>query len=303
VLLIGSAALCAWGHGRQPRDLDYIATLDEYNSYARRAREEGDLLCARPLDPDKFLVVRRSDRRPREFEIAWPGTTGEELLSLAGDHWRLAERRDDGLLVATPDVVYTLKLSHRYLRNSPHFRKTMGDVRELRRLHCEVPLELRGWLKRREEATYNYAHPNLSQPRGGFFSGDGIEYVWDHDSLHEAVKLGPVPAYDLFREDGAEVRVSRVKFERLPDEVKLHSVLEESYVLALERSQVPFDFRPSPEESFTIALEKVCTSITSGWWREWAWEHHDEALAAFDPGYVEKFHRAVQDGVVRRHGA
>ena len=303
MLLIGSAALHAWGHGREPVDLDYIATLDEYNTEARRAREEGDLVTAQPLKEDLFLLVRRSDPRPREFEIAWSGTTGEELLSLCREHRRLAERRDDGLLVVAPDVVYTLKLSHRYLRNSPHFRKTMSDIRYLRQLHCEVPLELRGWLKRREAETYDYGHPNLGQGKRDFFSGDGIEYVWDHDSLHEAVKLGPVPAYTLFREDGAEVRVSRAKWEKLSHDVKLSSVLEESYVLALERSQVPFNFRPSPEESFNIALEKVCTSITSGWWREWAWEHHDEALAAYDPSYVAKFRRGVETKLVRRHEA
>jgi hypothetical protein len=306
VLLIGSAALSALGVPlpREPGDLDFIATLDQYNAYARRAREGDDLVTARPLSADKFLVKLRSDPRPRELEIAWPGTTGEELLELARRNSAVAFEGHGDLLVARPQTVYALKLSHRYLRNSPHFRKTMADIKLLRaRGHGVVTAELRDWFRRREEETYAYGHPNLSQGKSGFFSGDGIEYVWDHDSLHEAVKLGPVPAYTLFKEDGAEVRVARAKFEALPGPVKLNSVLEEAYVLALERSQVPFNFEPSPRESFTIALEKVCTSITSGWWREWAWEHHDEALAVFDPGYVELFHRAVADGTVRRHGA
>jgi hypothetical protein len=71
-------------------------------------------------------------------------------------------------------------------------------------------------------------------------------------------------------------------------------VYEESCVLALERSQIPFP-DASPRKSFEYALMKVCTSITSGFFREWAWEHYDDVLALYNElgenDYIERFKR------------
>ncbi len=83
--------------------------------------------------------------------------------------------------------------------------------------------------------------------------------------------------------------------------VRLAGVLEESYVLALERSQVPFKGKLAPKTSFMIALEKVCTSITSGWFREYAWENYNKVLALYDPNYVKKFWEAVDNEVVKQY--
>jgi hypothetical protein len=52
------------------------------------------------------------------------------------------------------------------------------------------------------------------------------------------------------------------------------------------------------EVSFLKALEKVCTSITSGWWREFAWENYEAALAMHDRNYVDRFWKAVEAGTV-----
>lgn len=77
------------------------------------------------------------------------------------------------------------------------------------------------------------------------------------------------------------------------------AVLEESYVLALERSLVPFPGGKTPKEAFDMALMKVCTSITSGWFREYAWEHYDAVQAMYNDNYVEKFQRGVINGTVK----
>lgn len=209
----------------------------------------------------------------------------------------------EGVMVCilSMDAIYTLKLSHRYLKDSPHFAKTMADIRWFRSRGCNVFDS--DWLKERERATYSYQHPNLKRDKAEFFRGDSVQYVYDHDSLHEAVKMGDVPAYTRFSADGHEVLSSRSRFDALPEEHKLHAVLEESYVLALERSQIPFAGQVSPVESFKIALQKVCTSITSGWFREYAWENYYAVLLMFSPSYVDAFHSAMASGVVKLHTA
>lgn len=73
-------------------------------------------------------------------------------------------------------------------------------------------------------------------------------------------------------------------------------------MLALERSQIPHPGKWTPEKSFMFALEKVCTSITSGWWREYAWEHHEDAVSLYESArtdYVDRFKQALAAGVVR----
>jgi hypothetical protein len=86
-------------------------------------------------------------------------------------------------------------------------------------------------------------------------------------------------------------------FDNLPDIVKLYGVLEESYVLALERAVIPLNV--SADRAFEIALEKVCTSITSGWFREFAWENYDEVKKLYHESYVNKFNIALVVGKIK----
>lgn len=82
---------------------------------------------------------------------------------------------------------------------------------------------------------------------------------------------------------------SKDKFFSCHPNVQLYGVLEEAYVLALERHQIPNNFKPDPKASFDIALEKICTSITSGWFREFAWENYYKVQELYSPNYVTKF--------------
>jgi hypothetical protein len=287
MLLIGSKALKHWTCGGDPRvclDTDYICTHDEAHRYA--SEHEFDRVLPSTTGDS---VACFKGRDVTELMFAWPGSTNEEILQL-----------EDG--VASLDMLLLLKMSHRYLKNSPHFEKTHRDIGELRMRGAIIK-----WpdlLKRREKETYNYPHPSLMRNKKGFFDpNEGVQYVYDHDTIHLAMALDPgIPAYTKFKGE-AEVMVDRSKWQPLPDDVKLASVIEESLVLALERSQVPFRGKIAPEKSFKMALQKVCTSITSGWWREWAWEHYWEALDSYPKDYLSRFDEAVKVGIVRPFSA
>jgi hypothetical protein len=191
-------------------------------------------------------------------------------------------------------------MSHRYLRNSPHFKKTMDDIQIMRKHGAHVPNFLLEWYERRMKETYTYFHPNLNVKKGEFFNGDGVNYVYDHDSIHEAMKHMEMPAYKYYQDPSSEVSCSQWLFWKCTQYQRLCGVLEEAYVLALERSQIPFAGTVSPERSFNMALEKVCTSITSGWFREFAWEHYYDVMKMYSAMYVEKFRAGVRAGIVKR---
>lgn len=284
MLIIGSQAMAHHfpEAGIVPRDTDIIGTLDEFRTWSRGFAKGAIILC-KPLSATK-MHVRTKDGWNYEFDIATPGDTNQELL----DYFDI----DDERTMAPTHVLLALKLSHRYKRNSPHFLKTMRDIQFLRGKGIVIGTELEEWLPVREAATYTYAHPKLDVSKAAFFDGDGVPYVYDHDSIHEAVACGTRPAYKWYMKDGAAVMTSKEKFFNCNEEVRLHGVYEESCVLALERSQIPFP-EAKPRKSFEYALMKVCTSITSGWFREWSWEHYDDVMALYEQlgedDYIQRF--------------
>ena len=80
------------------------------------------------------------------------------------------------------------------------------------------------------------------------------------------------------------------------------SVLEESAVLAIERSLVPHPGVMTPPQAWHFAFSKVCTSIASGWWRDFAYENAPELLNKFPADYFDKFQKALANGEVKLHG-
>lgn len=280
---------------REPMDYDYICTLDEVEKFVRLIRPEK----VQVLSEKKVVLFKQHEGRewPYELEIAYPGSTGHDLLDWYSK-WNV---------VAPPVILLLLKESHKYLKNSPHFEKTRNDILTWRSLGLNPTPDMLDWLKRREAETYSYKHPNLNQGKMGFFSGDGVTYHYDHDWIHEIVAMicaGDCsgPAYLSYQKDGSEVLCDKKKWLALPEEMRLRGVTEEAMVLALERclipaekknvgqsSYLPYEDLKMAEWAFKFALQKVCTSITSGWFREYAWENYDAVLEKYPRDYAKQF--------------
>lgn len=294
MLLIGSRALVANNPElegvRNTIDWDFICTLDQFKAWHKA--NKANLQFAVPTQGGKYYHARGKDGMNYEFELAWPGTSAEILLN--------GYRGDP---IASNFDLLLIKESHKYKRNSPHFLKTMSDIKFLReklgqlgRLYVGKDWEL---FKLRESESYDYAHPKLNVTSKDFFNGDGVNYIYDHDSIHEAVAIMERPAYTFYMKDGSEVMTSKEKFFGVAEGYRMYGVYEESCVLALERSQIPHGLGkeggPSARWSFEMALMKVCTSITSGWFREYAWENYDKVMALYnhfgEGDYIERFKR------------
>jgi hypothetical protein len=307
MLLIGSHALKYYipdmPTTNRFKDFDLICTYEEFDKFAKYNATK--LRECYPIDSGKKMIVK-TESCVIEFEIAWPGSTGEELLNYFKNkeqYWDTFSTPFADFEVRIPKLnsLFALKMSHRFLKNSPHFLKTMRDIQLMKANGASISDDLKDWFKRREKETYNYKHPNLNQGKAGFFNkNEGVTYVYDHDSIHVAMAQMEKPAYEYYKGDTAEVFCSKQKFFDADEMVRLYGVLEESYVLALERSQVPFSKKVSPEWSFFKALEKVCTSITSGWFRAYAWDNYDKVVSLYDPNYVNKFWDAVEKGIVKK---
>lgn len=159
----------------------------------------------------------------------------------------------------------------------------------------EIDDELTQIIAERTAITYKKT-PRLQNMKKENFFTSNVKYVYDHDTIHAAVKMLDRPAYTYYMQDGAEVNCDKTKFEEQPEIVRLYGVLEESYVLALERSVIPF--KSDPDKAFKMALQKVCTSITGGWFREYAWQNYDKVLELYHKSYVDKFNAALSKGEI-----
>lgn len=322
MVLIGSHAIALfipnWMDGRNTMDYDFIATKAEMQHLIKQmlnrhklvklAFKEGtNKACAFFFNNEtnkKFVLEFNLVDEEFRDKSTWQSdlVIHDALLGLVSISIEGIEIRVQCPTIA---ILYMIKLSHRYLRNSPHFNKTMNDIRMIRDHYPDIDSHVHrampGALALREKLTYNYGHPVLKQNKDTFFD-DTVPYKYDHDTIHEAVKHLEHPAYTYYMVEGAQVMCSREKFEELNLLVRLMGVLEESYVLALERSIIPYDSFNDEEKcynAFKMALMKVCTSITSGWFREFAWENYETVLQAYDYNFVKKFMTALQEGKIK----
>ncbi len=268
MLVIGSVALTKYISGLRPRDVDVI------------------IPSISPVEGGTFSTTLGNRTVPLEITKAAPGSTDDLLANLYSG-------------LAPIEVLYWLKMSHRFKKDSPHFEKTRNDILLIRGRYSYVKDLKPGWFKQRESETYTNT-PNLNVSKEEFFDVDktGVVQHYDHDWLHTVVARivngTTTPTYLSYMKDGAAVACDKDKFTSLPRFQRIYGVIEESMVLALERSLIPQWIKgignpwATQYETYKYALQKVCTSITGGWFREFAWENYDQAILLCPDNYWEE---------------
>ncbi len=144
-------------------------------------------------------------------------------------------------------------------------------------------------------------HPKLAQGKKAFFGDESYE-IFDHDSIHEALAYPRQPAYVQIKGETAEVYCSKAKWEALDEIERMRCVKEEASILALERSILPALFQNKEYRgaawAYARALMGIGTTITSGWFRDYAIERYDQAVRE-RPDFVAAFFAGVKSGVVK----
>lgn len=139
--------------------------------------------------------------------------------------------------------------------------------------------------------------PSLNKSNDDFFD-DAVTKQYVHDDLHKVVAYYNRPLYEKMKENYESAKCEKRLWDRFTHEDKVRCVREECYVIGLERFLIPkLDSPPlpSPKFSFHKALEKVCTTLTSGWFRDFAIDNYFE-IADYDVGYYGKFFQAKDNG-------
>jgi len=296
MILIGSKAIKyhvpEW---REPQDTDLVGTYEEAEEYQKKHRPK---VCY-PISSGDSIYMKFADGEITEVEVAWTGSRAEKLIEFVKNDWDTIEH--EGMLIPSLDFLYLLKCSHKYKKDSPHFLKTLRDIQALEKLGCELRPSYMDFFKQREKDTYDNVLPKLNQSKQDFFDNSASIYTLEHDDIHLAVKHLDKPAYEYFKPDDTEVFTSKSMFFTLPKEIQLYAALEEMYVLSLERSIHPFP-DVNRKWAFDMAQMKLSTSISSGWFRKFCYDHYDEIQALYDESYVNKFYEALSNGYIKKFG-
>jgi hypothetical protein len=202
--------------------------------------------------------------------------------------------------------LYIQKRSHvwRPIKFARHIMQLQNIISLLEE---ELPLSERNQylLKKRIKLTkekYGDRVPSLNKSNKDFFD-DTVKKYYVHDEVHEVMAHYDRPLYESLKYDDKmdSAFCSKDLWEKLSYEDKVKCVQEECYVIAVERFVIPRFLKgekyPPENITFMRALEKVCTTLCSGYFRDFAIDNWSECRK-FTPGFYNKLFTAIDKGVL-----
>lgn len=138
--------------------------------------------------------------------------------------------------------------------------------------------------KQRLELTHEYfphKHPKLNISKDEFFK-DAVTREYDHDLIHDLVAYRVFPMYKSLQGDTPETVWCDVnKWNDFTHHEKCMCISEETMVTALERfilkdESMPYKF------AYIKSLDKVCTTMCSGWFRDFAIDNYPNIVDMFN---------------------
>lgn len=199
------------------------------------------------------------------------------------------------LFYASPEVLLSLKKSH--IHFPVLFKKHIKDYNFLLNQLGEDKLKTitKKNYKETEARLGKLKTPSLNKSVKEFFGqSDGyVKSYFIHDDIHQAVAHYNEPLYLRMQYDKSLAKCEKNLWNEFPYEDKCKCVLEEAYVIALERKILPSIFGghkwTSSKEALEWSLMRICTTLCSGWFREFATDNYDKIIEMSNANYVEDF--------------
>lgn len=190
--------------------------------------------------------------------------------------------------VVAPIGIMLMKRSH--LHRPIKFAKHIQDYHRLKaKYFSQVDPEYFTLLAERTKLTkekYGDKTPKLNKSKDEFFD-DYVKKIYEHDHIHYATCHYDEPIYELLKSDSDSVWCSKKLWDQLLFENKIKCVREEAYVIAIER-YLMWKRNYPPKFAFDSALERICTTLTGGWFRDFAIENWPEIRNHNYP-FLQKF--------------
>lgn len=191
------------------------------------------------------------------------------------------------LHIAPPIVLHMIKRSHLHRelgwdKHITHYHKYLSAYQG----HLQG--QYLDFLEERTKLTleqFPQVKPNLNQSVEDFFD-DAVTKKYNHDMLHQLFAYEDKPMYTKLQTNPEKAWCSENLWYTLTYQQQLQCVAEETMVIATERFLVPKNWDYPSKLAYMKALKKVCTTLCSGWFRDFAIENYPEVISLYNP---EKF--------------
>ncbi len=196
-----------------------------------------------------------------------------------------------------PETLLTLKMSHMQWNVNNQWVKHCKDIVKLLEFGIKPNEDLYFPLQKFWANKFGKKKAYLAKTNEEFFQ-DGVNRIYDHDSLHFSMAYGNRPLYEKIKPDLTKAFCSRKLFNRLSDEDKLKLCREELYVTALERYLIPVNFKRPAIMAYRMALQQLITSMTSGFFCDFMVFNLNK-LVEPDVDFIKLFTLGILEGKVK----
>lgn len=304
--LTGSQALkIRMGHQYDfKRDWDLIASTEEVRKFGIEIEEGWE---AHKTEIDGCLVEfinidLINNRQLVEAEERKKDLTVSLFLSIPE-----SAKDVNKITVISLEGLYVQKRSHLW-RPNLNFQRHIRELEVIKRYEGFYGLsqEYQKLLKERIKLTrakYKDMVPSLMQKNEDFFN-DAVAKYYIHDDIHKVMAFYDEPLYEKLKFDESLAKCEKELWDLLPHEDKVKCVCEECFVIGVERFLIPKEENgekyPPSTIAFNKALEKVCTNLTSGWFRDFAIDNWNEIKTLGEcSDYYSKFFKAKESGELK----
>ena len=245
-VLIGSRALSHW-LGTEPRkEADWDVISEEHISGTEWHRPE--FLNNRNMAEN---YITSETVQTGSGELVWVMSMAGLAIIKRSHLWR--------------DLSFQKHITHYHRHLKPYFRPNQDYVDRLELTKKEFP----------------QGNPNLNQMNEDFFS-DAVTKLYNHDWLHELFAYGDRPLYTRMQPDPAKAWCDKKGWDIFTHTERLNCIAEEAFVIATERFMVPNKWNYDSKRAFLKAVDKICTTLCSGWFRDYAIDNYPEVVSRYD---------------------
>ena len=297
MILVGSKALSNY-RDRSYFDIDLIANLKEVEYFKKiltpsKIVDRGHLIT--------FFDIEKNDNFDRSM-VEFLITDSSKALTLL---YNIYDNHFCKTVIGSKEILYSLKKAHIYYPIK--FNKHIED-------YCFLHKELNGIDKLKKITKINKEEtkdrlgklktPSLNKSKEEFFgqSEGFVKYYFIHDDIHRMVAHYDNPLYEKMQPDTDSVWCSKDLWNKFTFEEKAKCILEESYVIALERLVLPsiFDGKKyySPKDAVRWSMMRICTTLCSGYFREFAVDNYVDIWDYFNNNFVSDFLKKVDNGEI-----
>lgn len=228
--------------------------------------------------------------------VSWDSdlNIGENMLEIHEPdvlgNWYLENYLSDITVVKNGVVLHVCSLEGLALIKRSHLWREYKFERNMKLFNWYLKQHLNPadpYLAQRTKLTQVYFqenHPKLNVTVEQFFD-DFVSKKYDHDWLHTLYAHEDEPLYKKMQKDSSKAWCEKNMWDNFSYNQKLQCIQEEAYVIATERF-IAKDFSYPYKLAYYNAVNKICTTLCSGWFRDFALDNYESVLDAYNPDKV-----------------